>query len=98
LCKFFKKPLSEIRKLDDLERLWLLHHIYQDEKEKYHILDTLMKVIRPELLNTETTVTKADDSLLLEELKQYYPDKSDEELQQLLKENEEVDTLIDRVD
>ena len=57
-----------------------------------------MKVIRPELLNTETTITKADDSLLLEELKQYYPDKSDEELQQLLKENEEVDTLIDRVD
>lgn len=57
-----------------------------------------MKVIRPELLNTETTITKADDSLLLEELKQYYPDKSDEELQQLLKENGEVDTLIDRVD
>jgi hypothetical protein len=55
-------------------------------------------VIRPELSSQEVTVTKADDSLLIEELKQYYPNKSEEELKQLLEESEDIDTFIDRVD
>jgi len=98
LCRFFRKSLSEIRKLDDLERIWLLQNIYKDEEEKYKILDVLIKVIRPELSSQEVTITKADDSLLIEELKQYYPNKSEEELKQLLEESGDVDTFIDRID
>lgn len=101
MCSRLGKSLSEILQLSELERAWLLFNVIRDEKEKYEMFSTLLKVIRPELIqdndSSEITTFETDDQVLKEDLKTAYPDLTEEELDKLVKEIKNGNTPIDSI-
>lgn len=97
MCYYLKKSLKEIYELSEIERTWLLYNIYRKEKEKYDMIKLIIKVLRPELdlERNEDRIFETDEETLREDLKNSFPNLSQDEIEKLVQDLKKGLTPID---